>query len=66
MEKNLKKFIVGIVLFISGIIGSGLNLISNSIVLSSNGNNLIPFGMFLVTLTAGIVGLVYMIKYLKK
>ena len=66
MEKNVKKFILGITLFVSGLIGSGLNLISNSIVLQSEGNNLIPFTMFIVTLAVAIVGFVLMIKNLKK
>ena len=66
MEKNLKKFILGITLFVSGLIGSGLNLISNSIVLQTNGNNVIPFGMFIITLATAIVGLVFMIKFIKK
>ena len=66
MEKNLKKFILGITLFVSGLIGSGLNLISNSIVLQTNGNNVIPLGMFIITLATAIVGLVFMIKFIKK
>ena len=66
MEKNLKKFILGITLFVSGLIGSGLNLISNSIVLQTNGNNVIPFGMFIITLATAVVGLVFMIKFIKK
>ncbi len=66
MDKNLKKFILGITLFVSGLIASGLNLISNSIVLQSNGNNVIPLTMFVLTLACSIVGLVFMIKYIKK
>ena len=46
----MKKFILGITLFVSGLIGAGLNLTSNSIVLQSEGNNVIPFAMFIVTL----------------
>ena len=66
MEKNVKKFILGITLFVSGLIGSGLNLISNSIVLQSGGNNLIPFTMFILTLATAIVGLIFTVKYIKK
>lgn len=66
MEKNVKKFILGITLFVSGLIASGLNLISNSIVLQSEGNNLIPFTMFILTLATAIVGLVFIVKYTKK
>lgn len=66
MNKDLKKFILGITLFVSGLIGAGLNLISNSIVLQSEGNNVIPFAMFIVTLGTAIVGLILMIKNLKK
>lgn len=66
MDKNLKKFILGITLFVSGLIASGLNLISNSIVLQSNDNNVIPLSMFILTLACSIVGLVFMIKYIKK
>ncbi len=66
MEKNVKKFILGITLFVSGLIGSGLNLISNSIVLQSEGNNLIPFTMFILTLATAIVGLIFTVKYIKK
>lgn len=65
MDKNIRKFILGITLFVSGLIGSGLNLISNSIVLQTEGNNVIPFTMFLVTLATAVVGLAFMIKFLK-
>jgi ABC-type uncharacterized transport system fused permease/ATPase subunit len=66
MNKDIKKFILGITLFLSGLISSGLNLISNSIVLQTKGNNLIPFTMFIVTLAVAVVGFVLMIKNLKK
>lgn len=66
MDKNLKKFILGITLFVSGLIASGLNLISNSIVLQVKGNNVIPLSMFILTLACSIVGLAFMIKYIKK
>lgn len=66
MDKNLKKFILGITLFVSGLIASGLNLISNSIVLQVEGNNVIPLSMFILTLACSIVGLAFMIKYIKK
>ena len=65
MDKNLKKFILGITLFVSGLIASGLNLISNSIVLQVKGNNVIPLSMFILTLACSIVGLAFMIKYIK-
>ena len=66
MDKNLKKFVLGITLFVSGLIASGLNLISNSIVLQVEGNNVIPLSMFILTLACSIVGLAFMIKYIKK
>ena len=67
MSKEVKKFILGITLFVSGLIASGLNLISNSIVLlQDGGNNAIPLTMFVVTLGVAITGLVIMIKNLKK
>lgn len=66
MSKEVKKFILGIALFVSGLIASGLNLISNSIVLLQEGNNVIPLTMFVVTLGVAITGLVIMIKNLKK
>ncbi len=66
MTKETKKFILGVTLFVSGLITSGLNLISNSIVLLQEGNNAIPLTMFIVALGATIAGLVMMIKNLKK
>lgn len=66
MNSELKKFILGIALFVAGMIGSGLNLISNSITLQAGDNNFIPFMMFLVTLATTIIGLVLMLKKSKE
>ena len=62
MNSELKRFILGISLFVAGMIGSGLNLISNSITLQVDGNNFIPLTMFLVTFATMIVGLVLVLK----
>lgn len=62
MNNEIKKFIIGVVLFMTGVIGSGLNLISNSITLQADDNNFIPLMMFLITLSTAIVGLVLMLK----
>ena len=62
MNSELKRFILGISLFVAGMIGSGLNLISNSITLQADGNNFIPLTMFLVTFATMIVGLVLVLK----
>ena len=62
MNNELKRFILGITLFVSGMIGAGLNLISNSITLQAEDNNFIPFVMFLVSFVTMIIGLVLMLK----
>ena len=68
MDKNLKKFIVSIVLFVTGTIGSALLLIAHSIVLGLNDTSktVFPMLMFAVMLGTAITGLVMLVKNLKK
>lgn len=66
MDKDIKLFILGLVIFITGIIGSGLFIISNSITLAADQNNLIPITMFILMVASAIFGLVLAIKKIKK